>query len=167
MPLGKTCEVPRQRFKSWRGSRASPSSPRLLAFAGDPSGCISVARVRGCPSAPEAGSIPWCMFAVRKRKVVEEKGIARLSLGHPGHRLLRRGFGLTRSRASRFSPRPVIDAGDPSRREYHERRAGLLLVGARSRFNPLPDVGGDEKKVVEEKGIEPSTPTLRTWCSPS
>jgi len=22
-------------------------------------------------------------------------------------------------------------------------------------------------KVVEEKGIEPSTPTLRTWCSPS
>ncbi len=23
------------------------------------------------------------------------------------------------------------------------------------------------KKVVEEKGIEPSTPTLRTWCSPS
>jgi len=35
--------------------------------------------------------------------MVEEKGIARLSLGHPGHRHLRRGFGLTRSRASRYS----------------------------------------------------------------
>jgi hypothetical protein len=24
-----------------------------------------------------------------------------------------------------------------------------------------------EWKMVEEKGFEPSTPTLRTWCSPS
>ena len=34
----------------------------------------------------------------------------------------------------------------------------------------LDDKGGKALKrleVVEEKGFEPSTPTLRTWCSPS
>ena len=77
--------------------------------------------------------------------MVEEKGIARLSLGHPSHRLLRRDFGLTRSRASRYS----------SCSSAPEAGSIPLLISP------------DEKKVVEEKGIEPSTPTLRTWCSPS
>jgi len=35
------------------------------------------------PSAPQAGSIPVFMVRMEKRKVVEEKGIARLRLG--GH----------------------------------------------------------------------------------
>ena len=45
--------------------------------------------------------------------MVPKGGLARLSLGQPGHRPLRRGFRLTRSRASRFSslagrrPKPV------------------------------------------------------------
>ena len=78
--------------------------------------------------------------------MVEEKGIARLSLGHPGHRLLRRGFGLSRSRASRVSSySSAPEAGSIPR--------CMFVVWKR--------------KVVEEKGIEPSTPTLRTWCSPS
>ena len=96
--------------------------------------------------------------------MVEEKGIARLSLaprdvrcgvpqgahfvrawgGHPGQRAWRRGFVLARSRASRFSSCPSApEAGS------------------------IPMVFRHKKKVVEEKGIEPSTPTLRTWCSPS
>jgi hypothetical protein len=82
----------------------------------------------------------------KKKKVVEEKGIARLSLGHPGHRLLRRGNGLTRSRASRFSSCSSAP------------EAGSI---------PVFMVMTENRKVVEEKGIEPSTPTLRTWCSPS
>jgi hypothetical protein len=67
----------------------------------------------------------------------------------------------------------------------------LLLVGARSRFKSRrwgtllrPDAAAKNrivrssggqifrnvktgKNLVEEKGFEPSTPTLRTWCSPS
>ena len=78
--------------------------------------------------------------------MVEEKGIARLSLGHPSQRPWRRGFGLTRSRASRF----------PSCSSAPE--AGSI---------PVFIVRMEKRKVVEEKGIEPSTPTLRTWCSPS
>ena len=62
----------------------------------------------------------------------------------PRHRPWRRGFGLSRSRASRFSSYPSApEAGS------------------------IPVIFRRKKKVVEEKGIEPSTPTLRTWCSPS
>ena len=28
-------------------------------------------------------------------------------------------------------------------------------------------LAGEKKEMVEQKGLEPSTPTLRTWCSPS
>ena len=41
----------------------------------------------------------------------------------------RQGSGLSGSRASRFSPRPYLDAGDPSGRGFYEPRAGLLFVG--------------------------------------
>ena len=36
--------------------------------------------------------------------------------GYPVMRFLRRGLGLSGFRASRFSPRPILDAGDPSGR---------------------------------------------------
>ena len=96
MPLGKTCEVPRQRLapqdvlcgvpqgvqfiREWggplqRGPRASPISPRLLAFAGDPSGRISVTRVRGYSSAPEAGSIPFWMLVVMEKRWWRRRGL--------------------------------------------------------------------------------------------
>ena len=41
-----------------------------------------------------------------------------------------------------------------------------FTAAAMGRSEPHPD-RFVRKKVVEEKGIEPSTPTLRTWCSPS
>ena len=34
-------------------------------------------------------------------------------------------------------------------------------------FNNLNEVFRPEGGLVEQKGFEPSTPTLRTWCSPS
>ena len=34
-------------------------------------------------------------------------------------------------------------------------------------FNLLPATEREKMKMVEQKGFEPSTPTLRTWCSPS
>ena len=60
--------------------------------------------------------------------------------------LWRRGFGLDGSRASRYPP---------VRRRPKPVQSPVFISGVKKR------------KVVEEKGIEPSTPTLRTWCSPS
>lgn len=55
-------------------------------------------------------------------------------------------------------------------------RLRQLLVDLSQERPPSFHVGGDgraasgmgvEKEMVEQKGFEPSTPTLRTWCSPS
>jgi len=50
--------------------------------------------------------------------------------GRPPGRLAR----LTRSSTSRSSPRPILDAGDPSGRGFREPRAGLLFVGGELAF---------------------------------
>ena len=34
-------------------------------------------------------------------------------------------------------------------------------------FSDLEGTSGQIRGMVEQKGFEPSTPTLRTWCSPS
>ena len=41
----------------------------------------------------------------------------------------------------------------------------LLLFSSRRKKTPLLRTA--LKIMVEMKGLEPSTPTLRTWCSPS
>src|SRR5512134_2020169 len=58
--------------------------------------------------------------------MVPKGGLDRLSLGHPGQRPWRRGFGLTRSRASRYSsligrrPSPVlVPVEHHSKRKWH------------------------------------------------
>ena len=46
-----------------------------------------------------------------RSRLVPEEGLARLSLGLPGHRLRRRGSGLTRSRASLIGDIPGSAGG--------------------------------------------------------
>jgi len=53
-----------------------------------------------------------------------------------------------------------IDPMDTRKAKFAPR---LPHEGANSRKNPLNYKG----KMVEQKGFEPSTPTLRTWCSPN
>ena len=52
---------------------------------------------------------------------------------------------------------------DPTGAEEGQFAPRLPHGSANSRKNPLIY----KRKMVEQKGFEPSTPTLRTWCSPS
>ena len=67
---------------------------------------------------------------------------------------------------------------DPERRrrfQHHLFPAGIAVTAdlafrtasTSSLFRPLQGEVGEETNLVEQMGFEPTTPTLRTWCSPS
>jgi hypothetical protein len=110
------------------------------------------------------------MNEIRRDKIDADASFRR-ALDQPPHvaRRLRRHY-------ARYERTPEDDAAELAKlrtKPREEGRADSENRGELSHGLSHGQAGGDESvgiseaKEMEQKGFEPSTPTLRTWCSPN